>query len=168
MLRIGLPAGIQSTLFSLSNVLIQSSINSFGSVVIAGNSAGASIENFVYISMNAVHQATVSFTSQNNGAGKPERIHQIFISSLGLVTAVGLIMGFGVNLLGGPLLSIYSSDPAVIAAGRVRLLWVSAPYFLCGIMEIVMGVMRGLGYAITPMLVSLSGACLFRIVWILT
>lgn len=168
MMAIGLPAGIQGSLFSFSNVLIQSSINSFGSVVVAGNSAGASIEQFVYISMNAVHQATVSFTSQNNGAGKPERINQILFSSLGLVTVIGLIMGISVNLLSAPLLSIYSSDPAVIAAGQTRLFWISLPYFLCGVMEVIMGIMRGLGYAITPMVVSLSGACLFRIVWIAT
>ncbi len=168
MMQIGLPAGIQSSLFSFSNVLIQSSINSFGSVVVAGNSAGANIEQFVYISMNAVHQATVSFTSQNTGAGKPERINRILYSGLGLVTVIGLIMGIGVNLLGTPLLSIYSPDSAVIEAGKTRLLWISAPYFLCGIMEVVMGIMRGLGYAITPMIVALSGACLFRIVWLAT
>ncbi len=168
MMQIGLPAGIQSSLFSFSNVLIQSSINSFGSVVVAGNSAAAIIEQFVYISMNAVHQAVVSFTSQNTGAGKPERIHSILFSGLVLVTIVGLIMGLGANLFGVPLLSIYSPDMAVVEAGRTRLLLVCAPYFLCGIMEIVMGIMRGLGYAITPMIVSLSGACLFRIVWLAT
>lgn len=168
MLKIGLPAGIQSSLFSFSNVLIQSSINSFGALVVAGNSAGTSIEQFVYISMNAVHQATVSFTSQNTGARKPERINRILFSSLGLVVIVGIFMGAMVNLFAYPLLSIYSTDPAVIAAGRERLLWISAPYFLCGVMEIFMGIMRGLGYAITPMVVSLSGACLFRIVWIAT
>lgn len=168
MLKIGLPAGIQSSLFSFSNVLIQSSINSFGALVVAGNSAGTSIEQFVYISMNAVHQATVSFTSQNTGAGKPERINRILFSCLGLVIIVGLFMGIMVNIFAYPLLSIYSADPAVIAAGRERLIWISAPYFLCGVMEIFMGIMRGLGYAITPMVVSLSGACLFRIVWIAT
>lgn len=168
MMQIGLPAGIQSSLFSFSNVLIQSSINSFGSVVVAGNSAAASIEQFVYISMNAVHQAVVSFTSQNTGAGKPERIWQTLYYSLGLVTIVGLVMGIGVNLFGTPLLSIYSPDPAVIEAGKTRLLWICAPYFLCGVMEVVMGTMRGLGYAITPMIVALSGACLFRIVWLAT
>lgn len=168
MLRIGLPAGIQSTLFSFSNVLIQSSINSFGSVIIAGNSAAANLEGFVYVSMNSVHQATVSFTSQNAGAQKPERINKILYSCLGLVTVIGLVMGLGVNLLSSQLLSIYSSDPAVIAAGQIRLRWVCAPYFMCGVMEIVMGIMRGLGYAITPMIVSLSGACLFRIIWLQT
>lgn len=168
MMRIGLPAGIQSALFSFSNVLIQSSVNSFGAIVIAGNSAAASIEQFVYISMNAVHQATVSFVSQNVGAGKKERINPILFTCLGVVTVVGLVMGLGVNVLGSQLLSIYSSDPAVIAAGKIRLLWISGPYFLCGIMEIIMGMMRGLGYSITPMLVALSGACLYRIVWLAT
>ena len=118
--------------------------------------------------MNAVHQATVSFTSQNNGAGKPERINQILFSCLGLTTVIGLIMGIGVNLFSIPLLTIYSPDPAVIAAGQTRLLWISLPYFLCGVMEVVMGIMRGLGYAITPMVVSLSGACLFRVLWLTT
>lgn len=168
MMRIGLPAGIQGSLFSFSNVLIQSSINSFGSIVVAGNSAAASIEQFVYISMNAVHQATVSFTSQNSGAGKPERINKILFSGMALVTAIGLVMGLGVNLFSSFLLSIYSPDAAVIAAGKTRLLWISAPYFLCGVMEVIMGIMRGLGYAIIPMVVSLSGACLFRIVWLAT
>ncbi len=168
MMQIGLPAGIQSSLFSFSNVLIQSSINSFGSVVIAGNSAAASVEQFVYISMNAVHQATVSFTSQNTGARKPERINQILFSCLALVTGIGLFMGIGINLLGAPLLSIYSPDPLVIEAGKIRLLWISLPYFLCGVMEIIMGIMRGLGYALTPMVVSLLGICLFRVIWLST
>ena len=168
MLRIGLPAGIQSGMFSFSNVLIQSSINSFGSVVMAGSSASASIENFVYISMNGVHQATVSFVSQNNGAGKPERINKILFSCLGLVTVTGILMGGTANLFSRQLLSIYSTDPAVIFAGQIRMFWIAMPYFLCGIMEVVMGVMRGLGYAITPMLVAVSGACLYRIIWLAT
>ncbi len=168
MLHIGLPAGIQSTLFSFSNVLIQSAINSFGSVVVAGSSAAASIENFVYMATNSVHQANVSFTSQNVGAKKPERIGKILHCSLAYVTVLGLVLGLLVNLFSVPLLSAYSTDPDVIAAGQIRLLWISAPYFLCGVMETVMGSMRGLGYAITPMLVALSGACLFRIVWLAT
>ncbi|MCC8161587.1 MAG: MATE family efflux transporter [Lachnospiraceae bacterium] len=168
MLHIGLPAGIQSALFSFSNVLIQSAINSFGSVVVAGSSAAASIENFVYMATNSVHQANVIFTSQNVGAKKPERIGKILHCSLAYVTVLGLVLGLLVNLFSVPLLSAYSTDPDVIAAGQIRLLWICAPYFLCGIMESVMGVMRGLGYAITPMLVALSGAFLFRIVWLAT
>ena len=128
MLRIGLPAGIQSGMFSFSNVLIQSSINSFGSVVMAGSSASASIENFVYISMNGVHQATVSFVSQNNGAGKPERINKILFSCLGLVTVTGILMGGTANLFSRQLLSIYSTDPAVISAGQIRMFWIAMRY----------------------------------------
>ena len=114
MLRIGLPAGIQSGMFSFSNVLIQSSINSFGSVVMAGSSASASIENFVYISMNGVHQATVSFVSQNNGAGKPERINKILFSCLGLVTVTGILMGGTANLFSLPDRSECSGSPCRI------------------------------------------------------
>ncbi len=168
MLHIGLPAGIQSSLFSFSNVLIQSAINSFGSAVVVGSSAAATIENFVYMATNSIHQATVSFTSQNVGAKKPERIGRILHCSLGCVTVLGLTLGILVNLFSVPLLSAYSTEPDVIAAGQIRLLWVVTPYFLCGVMETVMGVMRGLGYAIAPMLVALSGACLFRIVWLVT
>lgn len=168
MMQIGLPAGIQSSLFSFSNVLIQSSINSFGYISMAGNSAAANLEQFVYISMNAVHQATVSFTSQNMGAGNAKRISKILKSCLILVTIIGVVMGALVNIFAHPLLSIYSPDPAVIEAGKIRLLYICGPYFLCGIMEIIMGVMRGLGYSIVPMIVSLSGACLFRIVWLQT
>ncbi|MCD8097792.1 MAG: MATE family efflux transporter [Lachnospiraceae bacterium] len=168
MLHIGLPAGIQSSLFSFSNVLIQSAINSFGSAVVAGSSAAATIENFVYMATNSIHQATVSFTSQNVGAKKPERIGRILHCSLGCVTVLGLTLGILVNLFSVPLLSAYSTEPDVIAAGQICLLWVVTPYFLCGVMETVMGVMRGLGYAIAPMLAALSGACLFRIVWLVT
>lgn len=118
--------------------------------------------------MNAVHQATVSFTSQNTGAGNAKRISKILKSCLILVCIVGVTMGAFVNIFSEPLLAIYSTDSAVIAAGKIRLLYVSGPYFLCGIMEVIMGMMRGLGYSIIPMIVSLSGACLFRIVWLQT
>lgn len=168
ILRIGLPAGIQGSLFSLSNVLIQSSINSFGSVAMAGNAAAQSVEGFVYTSMNAVHQAAVSFTSQNFGAGLFRRIDQIAIDCYVLVTGVGLVLGIGAWWFGDFLIGIYSADPAVITAGVARLGITCTTYFLCGLMDTAMGVMRGMGYSVMPMLVSLTGACLFRIVWIHT
>lgn len=168
ILRIGLPAGVQSSLFSLSNVIIQSSINAFGSVAMAGSAAAASVEGFIYTSMNAVHQAAVSFTSQNMGAGKTERVGRILLNCMGLVTAVGLVMGWGAYLFGRPLLGIYSSDAAVIERGMERLAVTCTSYFLCGMMDTLMGTLRGMGYSVMPMLVSLSGACLFRIVWITT
>jgi len=166
--RIGLPAGIQGSLFSISNVLIQSSVNSFGAVAMAGNTAGSNIEGFVYTSMNAVHQTAVSFTSQNYGGKKYDRINKIMLECFLLVTIIGLIMGNGIYFLGRQILGIYSSDPEVIAYGLERLLYIGCPYFLCGVMEVMVGCIRGLGYAIMPMIVSLLGACVFRIIWIYT
>lgn len=168
MLKIGLPAGLQGMVFSISNVLIQSSVNSFGSLVMAGNTAANNIEGFVYTAMNAIYQTSLSFTSQNLGAQKIERIKKIMLYCLGIVTAIGLVLGVGAYALGRPLLSIYSSDPAVIEYGLIRLSLVSAPYFLCGLMDVTVGSIRGLGYSVTPMLVSLTGACAFRVIWILT
>ena len=168
MLRIGIPAGLQGIVFSISNVLIQSSVNSFGSIVMAGNTAASNIEGFVYTAMNAIYQTSLSFTSQNLGAGNTARIKKILWCCLGIVTVIGLVLGQGAYLLGRPLLSIYSSDPAVVDFGLVRLSIVSASYFLCGLMDVCCGSIRGLGYSIMPMLVSLTGACAFRVLWIFT
>ena len=166
--KIGLPAGMQGAVFSISNVLIQSSVNSFGSIVMAGNTAASNIEGFVYTAMNAIYQTSLSFTSQNLGAGNTARIKKILWCCLGIVTVIGLVLGQGAYLLGRPLLSIYSSDPAVVDFGLVRLSIVSASYFLCGLMDVCCGSIRGLGYSIMPMLVSLTGACAFRVLWIFT
>ncbi|HIT08772.1 MAG TPA: MATE family efflux transporter [Candidatus Merdivicinus faecavium] len=168
MARIGLPAGLQGAIFSISNVLIQSSINSFGSVVMAGSTASSNIEGFVYTSMNAIYQANLSFTSQNVGARKYSRINRITLLCVGTVTVVGLVMGVGATLLGTPLLRIYNSDPQVIAYGLERMRIACMPYFLCGVMDVMVGSMRGLGYSILPMVVSLAGACGIRILWIFT
>ncbi len=166
--RIGLPAGIQGSLFSISNVLIQSSVNSFGSVAMAGNTAASNIEGFVYTAMNAVHQTAVSFTGQNLGGKKFERISKILAECLILVTVIGLVMGNFAVLFGETLLRLYSSDAEVIAFGMKRLFIICTFYCLCGIMDVLVGSIRGLGYAIMPMIVSLLGACAFRIVWIYT
>lgn len=166
--KIGLPAGMQGAVFSISNVLIQSSINSFGSIAMAGNTAAGNIEGFVYTSMNAIYQANLSFTSQNIGAEKYSRITKIMLLCVGIVTTVGIVLGMGATLLGKPLLSIYSSDPEVIQYGLNRMQIVCALYFLCGIMDTMVGSMRGMGYSILPMIVSLTGACGLRILWIFT
>ena len=168
ILRIGLPAGLQGTVFSLSNVVIQSSINSFGSVVMAGSAASGNIEGFVYVSMNAFHQAAISFVSQNMGAGKWKRMTRIAIWSLICVTITGLVLGLSTVFFGPMLLGIYSSKANVIEAGMVRLTIVCGTYFLCGIMDVMAGVMRGYGYSVMPMLVSLIGACGLRLFWIFT
>ena len=168
IIQIGLPAGFQGTLFSLSNVVIQSSVNSFGATVVAGNSAAQNLEGFVYVSMNAVHQAALSFTSQNVGAGRYDRIGKILWKALLLVTVVGVGFGNTVVLFGHQLLGIYSPSKLVIEKGFVRLVWICGPYFLCGIMDVMVGVIRGMGYSIMPMIVSLIGACGLRIFWLKT
>lgn len=168
ILRIGLPAGMQGAIFSISNVLIQSSVNSFGSVAMAGNTAGANLEGFVYVAMNSLYQTSLSFTSQNFGAGNYKRIHKVLLTCLGLVTAIGMIFGNTVYLFGEQLLGLYSSDASVIQYGLQRMSIICVFYFICGVMDVLVGCIRGLGYSIMPTFVSLLGACVFRIVWIFT
>ncbi|MGN0158457.1 MAG: MATE family efflux transporter [Brotaphodocola sp.] len=166
--KIGLPAGFQGAVFSISNVMIQSSLNSFGSVAMAGGTASANIEGFVYTAMNALYQTALSFTSQNFGARKFKRMTKIMIYCMGLVTLVGVVMGCGAVIIGEELLGIYSSDPEVIRYGMQRLTIVSGTYVICGWMDTMVGGLRGMGHSIVPMLVSLTGACALRIVWIFT
>ncbi len=166
--KVGLPAGIQSSLFSVSNVLIQSSINSFGSTVMAGNAAAGNIEGFTYTSMNSIYQAAITFTSQNVGARKPERINRVLVATLFTVTVVGIVMGFFSYLAGEPLLKIYSTDAAIIPYGLVRLKYVCLPYFLCGVMEVFVGMLRGMNCSTLPMFVSIFGSCVFRVIWVYT
>lgn len=168
IMQIGLPAGFQGIIFSFSNVVIQSSINSFGAVIVAGNSAAANIEGFVYVAMNAFYQATISFTSQNMGAGKYKRINKILLCGQACVIIVGIVLGNGAVLAGRQLLGIYSSSTEVIEAGLHRLSVVSRLYALCGIMDVMVGSLRGLGYSVTPMIISLIGACGLRMVWLAT
>ena len=168
ILRIGLPAGFQGIVFSLSNVVIQSSVNTFGNVVVAGNSAAANIEGFVYVAMNSFYQATLSFTSQNFGAEKYDRIGKILLRGELCVTAVGLILGNLAVLFGEQLLSIYSDSPDVIAAGMVRMRFICRTYALCGIMDVFVGSLRGMGCSVMPMIVSLLGACGLRLLWLAT
>ena len=168
MVQIGTPAGLQGALFSISNVLIQSSVNSFGSIAMAGNTAASNIEGFVYTAMNAFHQAAVSFCGQNYGAMKFKRVGKVTAICLGLVTVVGFLMGSGAYLASGLLLRIYSPDAEVIRYGTLRMAYICILYFLCGAMDVMVGSLRGMGYSIMPMLVSLTGACLFRVVWIYT
>ena len=165
---VGVPAGIQSTFFNISNVMVQSSVNEFGQIIMAGNGAASSIGNFVYNIMNSFYQCCLTFTSQNVGAGKINRVPKILVSCLILVSIFGLISGYGSYLFGETLLNIYADDPKVIEAGMIRLALIVRFYFLCGIMEVFVGSLRGMGSSILPMFVSLMGACVFRIVWIMT
>ena len=167
-LKIGVPAGFQGLVFSLSNVVIQSSVNSFGEIVMAGSAAAASIEGFIWVSMNSFSQGALTFTSANIGAGKYSRINRIAFISCACAATVGLVFGNIAFLFGRPLLSIYDARPEAIDAGMIRMSLVSALYFTCGLMDCIVGSIRGMQYAVTPTIVSLLGACGLRILWIFT
>ena len=170
VLRLGLPSGFQGVLFSLSNVVVQSSINSLDSVVVvAGNTAAGNIEGFIWASMNTLHQAAQTFTSQNLGAGKIERSKKVLGNSLIIVSFVGILMRIMANIFATPLLGLYAPGKSdVIAAGIARMRIISTTYFLCGIMDVFSGVLRGLQYSISSMLISLVSVCGFRILWLST
>ncbi len=168
IIRFGLPAGIQGIVFSLSNVVIQSSINSFSSTVIAGNSAAMNLEGFVYMAMNSVYQTSITFTGQNVGAGEKKRVLRATWLCQAMVMVVGLIFGLAVFFFRNQLLFIYNDDKQVIAAGAARLAIICVTYFLCGTMDSMVGALRGLGQSIVPMVVSLVGACGLRLIWIAT
>ena len=166
--RIGLPAGLQGCIFSISNVLIQSSINSFGKLAVSGNSAGVNIEGFIYVSMNAWHHTTLSFVGQNYGAGKYDRIRKSLRWGLLFVFLFGAGLD-GIALLFKPqLIGIYTKDADAIAYGCARIGVICLLYFTCGIMDVIVGALRGLGFSLLPTLVSLLGVCGFRITWIYT
>ena len=169
MLRIGLPAGIQSSLFAISNVLIQSSVNSFGDIFMSGNAAASNIEGFVYVSLNAFQQTAVNFIGQNAGARQFKRVGRILWICLGCVTVVGIVLGNLGYALGPKLLSIYIIDSQeAISYGMIRLSFICLPYFLCGLMDVSTGALRGMGASFAPMLISILGVCGIRIGWIYT
>jgi len=166
--KVGLPAGFQGAIFSISNVLIQSSVNSFGSIAVAGNTACLNLEGFVYNSMNSFHQTALSFTGQNMGARKFDRVKKILFYCEACVIVTGLGMGLTGLYFGRPLLGVYSDEAAVIEFGYRRMIIIFSTYFLCGTMDVLVGSLRGMGFSIMPMIVSLLGACGLRILWILT
>ena len=167
-MQIGIPAGFSGILFSLSNVVIQSAINGFGNIVVAGNSAASNIENFVYVSMNTFYQACISFTSQNVGARRYDRVNKILLASVGCAVVSGLVLGNLAYVFGPALLGLYTTSSIVIQKGLTRLSIISTTYALCGVMDTMVGSMRGLGYSVLPMIVSLVGACGLRLLWIAT
>ncbi len=168
MIAIGIPAGLQSMVFSVSQVIIQSAINSFDAVAIAGNTIAGNIEGFVYAAMYAFHQTALSFSAQNYGAKKPERVVRSMFICLGLVTVIGFVLGNGAYLTGAPLLAIYTNDKAVISAGLLRMSLTCTTYCFCGMMDVVGGSLRGLGKSVLVTFASIVGVCGLRIVWIYT
>ena len=169
MMRVGLPAGIQSSMFSISNVIIQSSINSFGDVLMSGNGAAASIEGFIYVANNAFHQTAVNYIGQNAGAGQYKRVKKIYTICLFSSVVVTILVSSATYIFGPQLLGIYITDSLdAIAYGMTRFAYVALPYFLCALMDVTTGALRGLGASFTPMLVSVLGVCGIRLAWIYT
>ncbi len=169
ILQVGLPAGCQGVLFSLSNVVIQSAINSFDDPVLAaGSSASASIEGFVYATMNAFYQTAITFVGQNYGAGKCGRVDRVARQCLLFVVVAGLVSGNLAYLFGGTLAGFYvpAGEDGVVAQALIRLAIIACPYFICGIMDTLVGVLRGIGYSVVPMVVSLVGICGLRVLWV--
>ena len=173
IIKIGVPAGVQGCLFSVSNVLIQSSINSFGPATMAANTAAANIDGLIYIAMNSLYHASLAFAGQNAGALRFDRVKRVCAECLGMVVVVGLVLGGTCYLFGPQLLSLFGVEGTVetsetMRVGMTRLLIVGAPYCLCGMMEVMSGMLRGLGASLVSAIVSLVGSCLLRVIWIYT
>ena len=169
MVRIGLPAGIQGSMFSISNVMIQSSINSFGDVVMSGNTASGNIEGFIFTAMNAFHQTAVNFTGQNVGARQYDRVKKILFTCLGCVGVTGAVLGTDMYVFGPQLLGIYITDSQeAIQYGLVRMQYICVVYFVCGLMDVSTGALRGMGASIVPMILSILGVCGIRLMWLAT
>ena len=164
--QIGIPAGIQSTIINFSNVLLQSSVNSFGSVAMAGYTAANNILGFLYVSVNSITQACMSFTSQNYGVRKFKRMDKVLLECLGLTVIVALVLGGGSYLFGAELMHIYAKSTKVIECGVDIMLYTTVTYFLCGIMDLLPGALRGMGHSTVPMILSVIGTVGTRIVWI--
>ncbi len=168
IVKIGLPAGLQGCVFSLSNVVIQSSINSFGATIIAGNSAALNIEGFIFTTMNSFHQSAVTFSSQNYGAKQFDRCDKALMISGACAMTAGTVMGFTFIMFGEQLLGLYTTDPEVMAAGMIRMNYLFKLQAINGLMDVMVGGLRGIGYSVLPTIVSLSGACVLRLIYIAT
>ena len=164
--QVGLPAGIQSTVINFSNALLQSSVNSFGSIAMAGYTAANNLFGFLYVSTNSITQACMSFTSQNYGVGKWKRMDRVLFNCIILSVAVMLTLGGGMYFFGPEVLKIYTTNPRVISCGMEVLTYTTLTYFLCGIMDLLPGALRGMGYSSVPMILSIIGTVGTRIVWI--
>lgn len=169
ILAVGLPAGLQGTVFSISNVIIQSSVNTLGTLYVAGNTAATNLDAFIYTSMNAVSQGCMTFAGQNYGAGRGDRLDRIYRSGLAGVSAIGLVMGFGVYFAGAFLLGIYlPTSPAAVSYGVVRLSILVTTDAICGLMDCSSSMLRGLGRSVYPMVATILGSCVLRVFWAFT
>ncbi len=164
--QVGIPAGIQSTVINFSNALLQSSVNSFGSTAMAGYTAANNILGFLYAAVNAVTQACMSFTSQNYSVGKQKRMDRVLLDCMLLSAGVSVVLGVGAYVFGSQILRIYTTETEVIQCGLEILSITTVPYFLCGIMDLIPGALRGMGHSAVPMILSVIGTVGTRIVWI--
>lgn len=168
MVKIGIPAGLQGCVFSISNVLIQTTINTFSKTYMSANTVASQFDGFIYNAMNAIALSCLAFVSQNLGARKIDRVRTVVKLSVMLVSVVGLVMGGTIILFSEPLCGMMTDNPEIIRIAKLRLYILASTYFTCGIMDVLSNCMRGLGKSATAMIVSLSGSCLFRIVWLKT
>ena len=165
-LKIGFPAGLQATISAGANVLLQSAVNSFGADVMAGNGASGNIEGFIFVVMHAFYTAVLTFTSQNVGAKKPERIGRIMLLCQLCSAVASFVLCMAAHAFGPQLLGLYSTNPNVVEMGMVRMSIICSTYFLCGVMDTFVGGLRGMGNSLVPMFIYITGACVFRIIWI--
>lgn len=168
IIKIGIPAGLHGSLFSLSNVIIQSSINSFGAAAIAGNTTAGNIDSVIFTCCNTISQTATTFTSQNYGAGQFKRIRRIYFNCLGVSTMIAVIFGAILLLFGEPILKVFSSDPEVIECGLLRLRFFALTYIINCFLDVTTGQMRGLGKSVIPMIVTMVGVCGLRVLWVFT
>lgn len=168
ILRLGIPAGLQSIMFSVSNVIVQTALNGFGKVVMAGNGAATQIESVTYTAMYSIYHASINFVGQNVGAKNLDRVKRGTWVCLGVVAVIGIVLSALTFLFGRQLLGLYTNSPESIAAGMKKILFVGVPYFISGLMDTMSGAVRGLGVSLTPMFVTTIGTCVFRVVWVMT
>lgn len=166
IIKVGLPAGLQTTIFAFSNVLIQSSINSFGSIAMAGNAASASLESFLFTGINCVQQSVITFAGQNRGAKQYDRVRKNLYCGSFLVVIIAVIMSTTFRMFDEQLIGLYTTDPEAIAIGVERLTIFAMFYFICGLMDTTTGFLRGAGRSLGPMIITVVGVCVFRLVWI--
>lgn len=168
LIRVGLPAGIQGSLFSVSNMMLQTGYNSLGAVVVNANVAAMNVDGYIYNILNSFYHTCLTFCSQNFGAKRFDRVKKVVFSGMGSVTVLGLCLGAFVCIFSDPLVGIFNSDPEVLSYARYRLLIIGLPYFLCGLMDVGSGFLRSIGYSFQSLIITFIGSCVLRIVWIYT
>ncbi len=168
LVKVGLPAGIQGSLFSISNMLLQTGYNSLGPVIVNANVAAMNVDSYIYNILNSFYHTVLTFSSQNFGAKRFDRVRKVFFSGIGSVTVIGLSLGILVYVFSDSLVAVFNSDPEVMALAKNRLLIVGLPYFLCGLMDVGSGFLRSIGYSFDALIITLFGSCIFRIVWVYT